>query len=43
MLPELSNIPDLNAGLGIQDAGMPDYVMPESGCGMALDPWDMDF
>ena len=43
MLPEWSNIPDLNSGLGSQDAGMPDIVMPEGGCGMAIDPWDMDF
>lgn len=42
MLPELGNMSDLSAGLGPQDAGMPDIVMPEAGCGMAIDPWDMD-
>ena len=32
MLPELGNMSDLSAGLGPQDAG----------CGMAIDPWDVD-
>lgn len=43
MLPELSNIPDLNPGVGSQDAGMSGIVMPDGGCGMAIDPWDMEF
>lgn len=42
MLPELGNMSDLSAGLGPQDAGVPDIVMPEAGCGMAIDPWDID-
>ena len=42
MLPELGNMSDLSAGLGPQDAEMPDIVMPEAGCGMAIDPWDID-
>lgn len=42
MLPELGNMSDLSAGLGPQDAEMPDIVMREAGCGMAIDPWDID-
>lgn len=43
MLPELNNIPDLNPGVGSQDTGMLGVVMPDGGCGMAVDPWDMEF
>ena len=41
-LPDLSNTSDLRSTLGSQDAGTPDIVMPEAGCGMTFDPWDTD-
>lgn len=43
MLPEMSNMPDLNPGIESHVTGIPGAPMPDGGTGMPVDPWDMEF